>query len=66
MKNKSTNYLEERLDCLCSMKAKMYDYRHVFSLFEDNGKGEKITNLVQQMIDEIVDELERREEINNQ
>ena len=44
----------------------MYDYRHVFSLFEDNGKGEKITNLVQQMIDEIVDELERREEINNQ
>lgn len=62
MKNKSTNYLQERLDCLCSMKARMWDYRHVFSFVEDNEKGEKITDLVQKMINEICDELDRREE----
>ena len=61
MKNKSTNDLEERLDCLCSMKARMWDYRHVFSFAEDGEKGEKITDLVQKMINDIVNELERRE-----
>ena len=52
----STYNLEEMLDCLCSMKARMYDYRHVFN-HED---GEPILDLVQDMINDICNELDNR------
>jgi len=53
----TTYTLEERLDCLCSMKAKLYDYRHVINV-ED---GEPLTDMVQNEINLICEILEERE-----
>jgi mannosyltransferase OCH1-like enzyme len=56
VKKKSTYDLEERLDALCSMRAKLYDYRHVF---EDD---DRLCEMVQSEINDIVNELEKREQ----
>jgi hypothetical protein len=54
-KDKSTYDLQERLDMLCSMKAKMYDYRHIV---EDE---DELSDMVQDQINDICIELDRRE-----
>ena len=59
VKNKSTYDLKERLGALCSMRAKLYDYSHVFN------EDEKLWKMVQGEINDIVNELENRENILN-
>jgi hypothetical protein len=57
LKSMSTNTLEERLDALCSTIAKLtQDYRHVFEA------DEKLCVMVQDEINDIVDELESRQQ----
>lgn len=53
----STYTLEERLDCLCSMLVRLRDYRHVID------PTHPIYVQVQDEINNIVNELERRDEI---
>lgn len=55
LRRMSQHTLEERLDALASMRAKTYDYRHVF---EDD---DPIVMVIQTEIDNVVTELERRE-----
>lgn len=55
LRRMSQHTLEERLDAMASMRAKTYDYRHVF---EDD---DPIALIIQTEIDNIVTELERRE-----
>ena len=55
LKNKSNYELEEILDCLCSIKAKLNDYRHVID------ESSKLSQEVQISINNIVDVLESRE-----
>lgn len=60
----SNNTLEERLDCLCDMKARMYDYRHVFNTAIIDGKMQEVeplTAMIQNEIDMVVDILESRD-----
>ena len=60
----STNTLEERLDCLAGISARLYDYRHVFNTAIIDGKldeVEPLTAMVQNEINMIVDILESRE-----
>ena len=59
LKKKSTYNLEERLDALCSMRAKLYDYRHVFD------EDDRLCEMVQSEINYIVNELENREKNEN-
>jgi len=56
LKRMSQNTLEERLDALCSIIAKLQDYRHVFEA------DEKLHTMVQDEINDIVNELESREQ----
>jgi hypothetical protein len=55
IKAKSTYELEERLDALCSIMAKLTQYGHVFE------PEERLWSMVQDEINDIVDELEARE-----
>jgi hypothetical protein len=57
VKKKSTYDLEERLDALCSIRAKLYDYSHVFE------EDDRLCEIVQSEINDIVNELENRENI---
>lgn len=57
MSSFSTYELEERLACLHQVRNRMYEYRHVFN-FED---GERVTDMVADMIMEIGLELDKRE-----
>ena len=52
---KSTYALEERLDALCSIMAKLKECWHVFDA------DEKLQTMVQDEINDVVDELETRE-----
>ena len=54
LKKKSTYELEEILDCLVSIRAKLYDYRHVIS-----EKAELVEN-VQKQINTICRILDKR------
>jgi hypothetical protein len=56
LKAMSQNTLEERLDALCSIMAKLQDYSHVFET------DEKLHTMVQDEINDIVNELESREQ----
>ena len=50
----SVNTLEERLDALCAIIAKLEQYQHVFET------DEKLHTMVQTEIDDIVEQLEAR------
>jgi len=54
LKAMSVNTLEERLDALCAIIAKLEQYRHVFET------DEKLHTMVQTEIDDIVEQLEAR------
>lgn len=59
----STYTLQERLDCLRDMKARMHNYRDVFNTAIINGKlqeVEPLTSMMQDEINLIVDILELR------
>lgn len=59
----STYSLQERLDCLCDMKVRMYNYRDVFNTSIINGKlqeVEPLTSMMQDEINLIIDILEFR------
>ena len=50
------NYqLEERLDCLCCLRAKLYDFRHVID------EADPIVVSIQNEIDNIINQLEDEE-----
>lgn len=55
VKTTSDYELEERLDALCSIIAKLTQYGHVFT------PDEKLWTMVQDEINDIVEELEERE-----
>lgn len=55
LKGMSSNTLEERLDALCSIIAKLQDYKHVFKA------DEALYTMVQDEINDICIELESRE-----
>ena len=54
LKAMSVNTLEERLDALCAIIAKLEQYQHVFET------DEKLHTMVQTEIDDIVEQLEAR------
>jgi len=55
LKKKSTYELEEILDCMVSIKAKLYDYRHVIS------EKSEIVETVQKQINTICRILDKKE-----
>jgi hypothetical protein len=55
LKAMNQNTLEERLDALCSIIAKLEQYMHVFET------DEKLHTMVQTEINDIVEQLEARE-----